>query len=93
LFRYPAANHTGMFMSQNLTRLAECFRNALALPATADVEQLAYQDAHQWDSIAHMRLVAAIENAFDVMFSTEQILDMSDYRKACDILAQHGITL
>lgn len=77
----------------NADRLAECFRSALALDGKEPVERLAYQDTAAWDSIAHMRLVASIEGAFEVMFTTEQILDMSDYAKARSILALHGVTV
>ena len=55
-------------------------------------DELKYRDIPQWDSLAHMKLVAALEEAFDVMFETEQVLDMSSFAKAREILSQgHGI--
>ena len=74
-------------------KLADCFRQALALPADAPVETLAYQDHPSWDSVAHMRLVAALETAFDLMLETDEILDLSSYDKAITLLARHDINL
>lgn len=55
-------------------------------------DDLKYRDIPQWDSLAHMKLIASLEDAFDVMFETEQVLDMSSYAKAREILSQgHGI--
>ncbi len=38
-----------------------------------------------------MRLIAAIESEFDVMLETDDILDMSDFQKALEILAKNGV--
>jgi acyl carrier protein len=77
----------------NSDKLKECFVTALVLPAGTDVTSLTYQTHPVWDSVAHMRLVAGIENAFDIMFTTEQILDMSSFDKASAIVSQHGVNL
>jgi acyl carrier protein len=77
----------------NLIQLEACFRDVLALPANADVSALAYQEHPSWDSVAHMRLVAAIESTFDIMMETDQILDMSSFAKAVEILAACEINL
>ncbi len=72
-------------------KLKACFREALALPPEAEVESLAYQQHPSWDSVAHMRLVAGIETAFDIMMETDQILAMSSFSKAQEILQSHGV--
>ncbi len=77
----------------NLSRLESCFRETLGLPPDAPVAGLRYRDDPVWDSVAHMRLVAAIESAFDIAFSTDQILDMSSFAVACTLLKSHGISL
>lgn len=77
----------------NLEKLAQCFRETLELPEGASVEALAYQKHPSWDSVAHMRLIAALETVFDIMLETDQILDMSSFDKAKEIVASHGIDL
>lgn len=77
----------------NLEKLKRCFCEALSLPSSSDVEKLAYQEHPAWDSVAHMRLVASIETAFDIMLETDQILEMSTFDKAKEIVIQHDIAL
>jgi acyl carrier protein len=54
---------------------------------------LAYQSIPQWDSVAHMVLVAEIENTFNVTLDTDEIIEMSDVAKAIEILRKHGVVL
>ena len=77
----------------NDEQLKNCFREALALPADTVVESLAYQAHPSWDSVGHMRLVAAIETAFNIMFSTDEILALSDFNKAREIVNSHDLSL
>lgn len=79
-------------MSDN-DKLRQCFRDAFALPPGHGVDGMSYQKDPVWDSVAHMRLVAGIETAFGIMFTTDQILDMSSFDKAREIVGQHGVTL
>jgi acyl carrier protein len=77
----------------NQNRLRQCFREAFALAPDAPVDGLSYQKDPVWDSLGHMRLVAGIETAFNIMFTTDQILDMSSFAKAREIVSQHGVDL
>ena len=49
---------------------------------------LKYQDIEAWDSVGHMSLIAAIEDAFDIMMDTDDIIDFSSYEKGKEILAK-----
>ena len=60
---------------------------------------LKYQDIPAWDSVGHMSLIAAledafdgmiaqIEDAFDIMFETEDIIDFNSYEKGKELLAK-----
>ena len=49
---------------------------------------LKYQDIESWDSVGHMGLVAALEDAFDIMMDTDDIIDFSSYEKGKEILAK-----
>ena len=49
---------------------------------------LKYQDIEAWDSVGHMSLVAALEDAFDIMMETDDIIDLSSYEKGKEILAK-----
>lgn len=47
---------------------------------------LKYQDIEAWDSVGHMSLIAALEDAFDIMMDTDDIIDLSSYEKGKEIL-------
>ena len=49
---------------------------------------LKYQDIEAWDSVGHMGLVAALEETFDIMMDTDDIIDFSSYEKGKEILAK-----
>ncbi|WP_142848933.1 acyl carrier protein [Telmatospirillum sp. J64-1] len=72
-------------------RLVQTFRDALGLSPEVDIPSLTYRSISEWNSVGHMQLVAGIETEFDVMLETEQIIDMSSFDKALEILASHGI--
>ena len=74
-------------------QLRAAFVEALGLPAEIDVTTTAYRVTRQWDSVAHMQLVAAIELAFDIMLDTDDVIGMSSYGKAREIVGKHGVAL
>ncbi len=49
---------------------------------------LTYQSVPAWDSVGHMTLIAALEDAFDIMMETDDIIDLSSYEKGMEILTQ-----
>ena len=49
---------------------------------------LKYQSVELWDSVGHMSLVAALEDAFDIMMETDDIIDFSSYEKGIEILKE-----
>ena len=53
-----------------------------------DLEGLKYQDIPAWDSVGHMTLIAALEDAFAIMMDTEDIIDLSSYEKGKEILEE-----
>jgi acyl carrier protein len=76
-------------MSQE--RLRAVFARMLALSPEQVTDALAYRSVLQWDSVSHMALVAALEDEFDVMLETEEVIDLSTVAKAREILARHGV--
>ena len=56
---------------------------------------LKYQDVEAWDSVGHMGLIASLEEAFDIMMDTDDIIDFGSYEKGKEILAgeTYGIAI
>jgi len=67
-------------------QLRAVFVESLQLDDDVDVENLKYRDIEAWDSVGHMALVAAIEDEFDVQFETDQVIDMSSFKVAVDMV-------
>lgn len=72
-------------------RLHDVFVTTLQLDDDVDVANLKYRDTEAWDSVGHMALVAAIEDEFDVQFDTDQVIDMSSFKVAVDMLRDFGV--
>ena len=47
---------------------------------------LKYQDIEAWDSVGHRGLIAALEDAFDIMMDTDDIIDLNSYEKGKELL-------
>ena len=50
---------------------------------------LEYQQIETWDSVGHMGLIAELEDAFDIMMETDDIIDFNSYEKGKEILAKN----
>lgn len=67
----------------------EKYKQAFCESFEISEEQLAglkYQDVKLWDSVGHMNLVANLEEAFDIMMETDDIIDLSSFEKGMEIL-------
>jgi acyl carrier protein len=71
----------------NLEKYNEAFINALEITEN-QLTGLKYQDIEAWDSVGHMQLVSEIEDAFDIMIDTEDIIDFGSYEKGKEILSK-----
>ncbi len=72
----------------------EKYTNAFVTCFEVDEEtakRLKYQDISAWDSVGHMGLIAALEEAFDIMMETDDIIDLSSFEKGKEILSKYGI--
>ena len=73
-------------------KLKHCFVEGLGIDHGQITDDLAYQSISQWDSTAHMALVAVLEQEFEVMLDTDDIIGMSTYAVARDTLKKHGVS-
>ena len=70
-------------------KLRQVFAQALDLEPALVVDTLRYAEIPAWDSMAHMALVAAIEEAFGIMIDAEDVIDMSSFEVAKRIVAKY----
>ena len=70
-------------------KLRKIFADSLSVKAEEINDNLQYATIPQWDSVAHMSLIAAIEEGFDIMIDTEDVIEMSSFAKAKVIINKH----
>jgi acyl carrier protein len=76
---------------QNREKLQTIFRTVFQLAPSADASAVTQQDEPRWDSLAHVTLVAALENEFDVQLTTSDALQLRSYAVAERLLEDKGI--
>lgn len=78
----------------NLEKYNKSFTETLEI-SEDQLAELKYQDIEAWDSVGHMSLIAALEDAFDIMMDTDDIIDFSSYEKGKEILSKdsYGVEL
>ena len=75
----------------NLEKYNNAFVESFGV-AVDELESLEYQKITAWDSVGHMQLIAALEDSFDIMFDTDDIIDFSSYEKGKELLKKYDIT-
>lgn len=56
-----------------------------------EVKNLHYQDIIEWDSVGHMTLMSTLEDTFDIMMETDDIIDFDSYEKGIEILKKYNV--
>lgn len=69
----------------NLEKYNQAFVETLEV-SVDQLDGLQYQDIAAWDSVGHMTLIAAIEDAFEIMMDTDDIIDLNSYEKGKELL-------
>ena len=77
---------------ENNQKLINSFEEALGLVTSSILDSLTYQSVPEWDSISHMILISQLEEDFNVSLETDDVIDMSSFAKAREILAKHGVS-
>lgn len=78
--------------TSSMEKLKGAFVNVLGVNPDDDFESMAYGQTPGWDSVAHMSLIAEIETAFDIMLATDDVIGMSSFPKAKEIVARNGVS-
>lgn len=76
----------------NKEKYTQAFTETLEI-AEKEVQRLEYQSVPQWDSVGHMGLIAAIEDAFGILMDTDDIIDFSSYQKGIEILRKYDVEI
>jgi acyl carrier protein len=76
----------------NFEKYTNVFCETFAI-TTDQTANLKYQSIDAWDSVGHMGLIASLEDTFEIMLDTDDIIDLSSFEKGKEIFAKYNIEL
>ena len=56
-------------------------------------ENFTYQCVAAWDSVGHMGMIAALEDTFNIMMATEDIIEFGSYLIGIEKLKKYGVEI
>ena len=75
----------------------EKYNNAFVQVFGAKTEELnddyGKETVEEWDSVHQLGLIAELEEAFDIMFDPEDIMEMTSYAKGKELLAKYDVAI
>ncbi len=77
----------------NLQKYNEIFTNLFEVEEAELGAEFNFGVAKGWDSLAHMELIAQIEDTFGIMLDTDDITHFGGYENGKKILAKYEIEM
>lgn len=77
---------------KNSEKYENAFKETFLIDA-ADLVGLKYQAIPAWDSVGHMALVAALEEAYDIELDIDDIIEFSGFEIGKVILGKYNISI
>lgn len=81
-------NIWNMERSEILTKVQEIFREELELDDLILSDETTADDVEEWDSLSHVQLVAAMEEAFGIEFKSREILSWENIGDLIDSIGK-----
>jgi acyl carrier protein len=72
-------------------KVAEILSQVLKVPAAKLTDDLAMKDVEAWDSLKHMEIIVAFEEAYQIEFNFDEIVAMQTVASIKHVLGQKGI--
>lgn len=78
---------------ENIEKYNNAFVEVFGAKADELNDQYGKETVASWDSVHQLGLVAQFEEAFDIMFDPEDIMELTSYAKGKEILAKYDVVL
>jgi acyl carrier protein len=76
----------------NEDKLKNVLADVFKIEAKTIGEDTSVDIVEKWDSLNHLNLVLALEEAFDISFTEEQTTEILNYPLIKIVLQEHGVT-
>tara|TARA_B000000557_G_C20613880_1_gene375106 strand:- start:441 stop:680 length:240 start_codon:yes stop_codon:yes gene_type:complete len=77
----------------NKEKYDKVFMESFSVEKSKLGDDLVYESVSEWDSVGHMGMIAELEETFDIMLETDDIIDFSSYKKGMEILAKYNVEI
>ena len=77
---------------ENKIKYNTAFTESFGIDESA-LNDLEYESILEWDSVAHMGLIAEIEEAFGIELEIDDVIDFSSYVKGKEILKKYKVEI
>lgn len=71
-----------------LARVQEVFRDELEIDDLELTDETTADDVEEWDSLSHVQLVVALEKAFNIKFTSREILSWDNVGDLVDCIGK-----
>jgi acyl carrier protein len=78
-------------MNNNSNKYNKAFNTIFNINVEEITTEIDPNSIDGWDSITHLRLVTTIEDEFNVMLESDEILDFKSYEKGKEILMRYNV--
>ncbi len=75
----------------SIEKVENIFREVFDDPDLAIFPEMTAKDVRDWDSFNHINLIVALEDAFNISFTTDDIAGMVNVGGLIEILQHYGI--
>jgi acyl carrier protein len=75
----------------NKEKYDKVFIESFSVSADQLNDKFVYQCVPAWDSVGHMGMIAALEDAFGIMMETEDIIEFGSYTIGIEKIKKYGV--
>lgn len=76
----------------NIEKYNRTFFETFGVDNEKDLKSYTFKESLNWDSVGHMMLCAALEDAFGIQLEGEDILSITNYENGKTVLEKYGFT-
>jgi acyl carrier protein len=76
-------------MNSNHERLARCFQNVFPEMGPEEIPRASTASVSKWDSVAHVQLLASVEEEFGLQFEMEDFEELVSFPLIADYVERH----
>jgi acyl carrier protein len=76
----------------NIEKYNHVFSEVMSV-SSENLANLKFKESENWDSVGHMTLISALEDAFDIFLEVDDMMSITSYDKGKEVLSKYGVDL